>query len=56
MRHGKVEKYTYLGQTISTNLAHEKDIRKGIEMGWRAFGKHDYYEQQSITLYEENVI
>ncbi len=33
-----VEEYTYLGQKISANPAHEKEIRR-IGMGWSAFRK-----------------
>ncbi len=32
-----VEEYTYLGQMVSANPAHEKEIRR-IGMGWSAFG------------------
>lgn len=35
----KVDEYTYLGQVAGTNQAHEKEIKRRIEMGWVAFGK-----------------
>ncbi len=30
-----VEEYTYLGQMVSANPAHEKEIRRRIGMGYR---------------------
>ncbi len=35
-----VEEYTCLGQMVSGNPAHEKEIRR-IGMGWSAFGKQN---------------
>ncbi len=36
-----MEEYTYLGQMVSANPAHEKEIRRRIGMGWSAFGKQN---------------
>ncbi len=42
-----VEEYTYLGQVISVNPAHEKEIRR-TGMGYSAFCKH-------ITIVNSNL-
>ncbi len=45
-----VEEYTYLGQIISANLAHEKEIRRKIGMGWSAFGKQNLVMNRNLPL------
>ncbi len=36
----RVEEYTFLGQTVSANTAHDKEIMRRIGMGLSAFGMH----------------
>ncbi len=45
-----VKEYTYLGQMISANPAHEKEIRRGIGMGWSAFGKQNLVMNSDLPL------
>ncbi len=45
-----VEEYTYLGQMVIANPAHEKEIRKRIGMGWSAFGKHNLVMNSNLPL------
>ncbi len=49
-----VKEYTYIGQMVSPNPAHEKEIRIG--MGWSSFGKQSCNEYQFATLPEEKVL
>lgn len=35
----KVDEYNYLGQIVSADPNHGREIRCRITMGWRAFGK-----------------
>ncbi len=44
-----VEEYTYLGQMVSGNPAHEKEIRR-IGMGWGAFGKQNLVMNSNVPL------
>ncbi len=39
IKHFRVEEYACLGETVSANPAHEKQIRR-IGKGWSAFGGH----------------
>ncbi len=43
-----VEEYTYLGQIVSTNPEHEKEIRIG--MGWSASGKQRLVMNNDLPL------
>ncbi len=45
-----VEEYTYLGQMVSANPAHEKEIRRRIRMGWSAFGKQNLVMNSNLPL------
>ncbi len=45
-----VEEYTYLGQMVSGNPAHEKEIRRRIGMGWSAFGKQKLVMNSNLPL------
>ncbi len=45
-----VEEYTYLGQMVSANPAHEKEIRRRIGMGWSAFGKQNLLMNSNLPL------
>ncbi len=44
-----VKEYTYLGQMVSANPAHEKEIRR-IGMGWSAFGKQNLVMNSNLPL------
>ncbi len=44
-----VEEYTHLGQMVSANPAHEKEIRR-IGMGWSAFGKQNFVMNNNLPL------
>ncbi len=35
----RVEIYIYLGQTVSANPAHDREIKRRIGMGWTAYRK-----------------
>ncbi len=45
-----VEESTYLGQMVSGNPAHEKEIRRRIGMGWSAFGKQSIVMNSKLPL------
>ncbi len=45
-----VDKYTYLGQMVSANPAHEKEMRWRIRMGWSAFGKQNLVMNSNLPL------
>ncbi len=47
-----VEEYTYLGQMVSANPAHEKEIirRIGMGMGWSAFGNQNLVMNSNLPL------
>ncbi len=45
-----VEEYTYLGQVVSVNPAHEKEIRRRIRMGWSAFGKQNLIMNSNLPI------
>ncbi len=45
-----VEEYTYLVQMVSANPAHEKEIRRGIGMGWSAFGRQNHVMNCNLPL------
>ncbi len=45
-----VEEYTYLGQMVSGNPAHEKEIRRRIGMGLSAFGKQNLVMNSNFPL------
>ncbi len=45
-----MKEYTYLGQMVSANPAHEKDIRRSIGMGWSAFGKQNLVMNSKLQL------
>ncbi len=45
-----VEEYTYLGQMVSANPPHEKEIRRRIGMGWSAFGKQNLVMNSNLPL------
>ncbi len=45
-----VEEYTYLGQMVSANPAHEKEIRRRIGMGWSPFGKQNHVMNSYLPL------
>ncbi len=45
-----VEEYTYLGQMVKANPAHEKEIRRRIGMGWSAFGKQNLVMNSNLPL------
>ncbi len=45
-----VEEYTYLGQMVSANPAHEKEIRRRIGIGWSAFGKQNLVMNSNLPL------
>ncbi len=44
-----MEEYTYLGQMVSANPAHEKEIRR-IGMGWRAFDRQSLVMNSNLPL------
>ncbi len=44
-----LEECTYLGQVVSANPAHEKEIRR-IGMGWSAFGKQSLVMKSNLPL------
>ncbi len=44
-----VEEYTYLGQMVSANPAHEKEIRR-IGMEWSVFGKQNLVMNSNLSL------
>ncbi len=45
-----VKEYTYLGQMVSANPVHEKEIRRRIGMGWSAFGKQNLVMNSNLPL------
>ncbi len=45
-----VEEYTHLGQMVSANPAHEKEIRR-IGMGWSAFGEQNLVKNSNWPLF-----
>ncbi len=45
-----MEEYTYLRQIVSANVAHEKEIRMRIGMGWSAFGKQSPVMDSNLPL------
>lgn len=46
-----VDKYIYLGQLISMNSSKEDEIKRRINLGWRAFGKVSWIlKDHSISL------
>ncbi len=45
-----MEEYTYLGQMVSANLAHEKKFKRRIGMGWSAFSKHNPVMNSTLPL------
>ncbi len=45
-----VEEYIYLGQMVSANPAHKKEIRGRIGMGWSAFGKQNLVMNSNLPL------
>ncbi len=45
-----VEECTYLGQMVSANSAHEKEIIRRTEMSWSAFGKQSLVMNSSMPL------
>ncbi len=45
-----VDEYTYLGQIVSANPAHEKEIRRRIGMGWSGFGKQNFVMKSNLLL------
>ncbi len=45
-----VKEYTYLGQMVSANPAHEKEIRRRIGMGWSAIGKQNLVMNRNLIL------
>ncbi len=44
-----VYEYIYLGQMVSVNPAHEKEIRR-LGMGWSAFGKQSLVMNSNLPL------
>ncbi len=45
-----VEEYTYLGQMVSGNPAHEKEIKSRIGMGRSAFGKQNLVMNRNLPI------
>ncbi len=45
-----LEEYIYLGQKISTNPGHKKEIRRKVEMKWSTFGKHTTIMNSNLPL------
>ncbi len=45
-----VEEYTYLGQMVSANPAHGKEIRRRIGMGWSAVSKQNLLMNSNLPL------
>ncbi len=45
-----VEEFAYLGQMVSANPAHEKEIRRRIGMGWSALGKQNLVMNSKLPL------
>ncbi len=45
-----VEEYIYLGQMLSANPAHEKEIKRRIGMGWSFFGKQNLVMKSNLPL------
>ncbi len=45
-----VEEYTCLGQIVSANPVHEKEIRRRTGMGWSVFGKHSLIMHCNLPL------
>lgn len=46
----QVQEYNYLGQMVSADPNHEKEIRRRIGLGWGAFGKHSQIMKSKIPL------
>ncbi len=46
----RVEKYIYLGQTVSANPAYGREIKRRIGMGWSAFGKYEDIMNTNLPL------
>lgn len=46
----EVGQYDYLGQVLSADSNHEKEIWRRISMGWRAFGKHSDVMNSRLPL------
>ncbi len=44
-----VEEYTYLGQMVSANPVHEKEIRR-IGLGWSSFSKQNLVMNDNLPL------
>ncbi len=45
-----LEEYTYLGQMVSGNPVHEKEIRRRIGKGWSAFSKQNLVMNSNLPL------
>ncbi len=45
-----VKEYTYLGQIVSANPAHEKEIRRRIGISWSAFSKQSLVMNSNLPL------
>ncbi len=45
-----MKEYTYLGQMVSANPVHEKEIRRRIGVGWSAFGKENLVMNSNLPL------
>ncbi len=45
-----VMEYTYLGQMVSKNIAHEKEVRRRIGIGWSAFEKQTLVRNSNLPL------
>lgn len=58
----EVKEHTYLGQTVNASPVHEKEIRRRIGMGWRAFVKQNNIMRGNMALslkrkvYNQNVL
>ncbi len=45
-----MKEYTYLGQMVSANPAHEKEVRRRIGLGWSNFGKQNLVMNSNLPL------
>ncbi len=45
-----MEEYIYLGQMVTANPTHEKEIRRRIGMGWSAFGNQNLVMNSNLPV------
>ncbi|WP_265430092.1 RNA-directed DNA polymerase, partial [Klebsiella pneumoniae] len=52
----QVQEYNYLGQVVSADPNHEKEIRRRIGMGWGAFGRHSQILKSKLPLSLKRIV